>query len=53
MATQTVVESVGSTKESEGGLADWLRVVPQKFAEFLAEASRNCVAQTLGRVKSY
>ena len=48
-----MVESIGSTKESEGGLADWLRVVPQKFAEFLAEASRNCVVQTLGLVKSY
>ena len=53
MATQTVVESVGSAEESGGSLADRLWKVPQKFAEYLAEASRNCVAQALGLVKSY
>ena len=53
VAAQTVVESIGSSEESKGSLADRLRVVPQKFAEFLAETSRNCVAQTLGLVKSY
>ena len=39
--------------KSGGSLADWLRTVPQKFAEYLAETSRNCVAQALGLVKSY
>jgi len=53
VAAQTVVESIGSSEESEGSLADRLRVVPQKFAEYLAGTSRNCVAQALGLVKSY
>ena len=53
MAAQTVVESIGSSEESEGSLADRLRVVPQKFAQYLAGTSRNCVAQALGLVKSY
>ena len=53
MAAQTVVESIGSAEEFGGSLADRLQKVPQKFAEYLAEASRNCVAQTLGLVKSY
>ena len=53
VAAQTVVESVGSAEESDGGLADRLHKIPQKFAEYLAEASRNCVAQALGLVKSY
>ena len=53
MAAQTVVESVGSAEESDGSLAGRLQKVPQKFAEYLAEASRNCVAQALGLVKSY
>ena len=53
VAAQTVVGSVGSTEESDCSLADRLQKVPQKFAEYLAEASRNCVAQALGLVKSY
>ena len=53
VAAQTMVESVGSAEESNGSLADRLQKVPQKFAEYLAEASRNCVAQALGLVKSY
>jgi len=53
VAAQTVVESVGSAEESDGGLADRLQKVLQKFAEYLAEASRNCVAQPLDLVKSY
>ena len=53
MAAQTVVESVGSAEESDGSLVERLQKVPQKFAEYLAEASRNCVAQALGLVKSY
>ena len=53
VAAHTVVESVCSAKESGGSLADLLQKVPQKFAEYLAEASRNCVAQALGLVKSY
>ena len=53
MAAQTVVESVGSAEESDGSLADRLQKVPQKFAEYLAEASRNCVAHAIGLVKSY
>ena len=53
MAAQIVVESLGSAGESDGSLADWLQKVPQKFAEYLAEASRNCVAQALGLVKLY
>ena len=48
-----MVESIGSSEESEGSLADRLRVVPHKFAEYLAGTSRNCVAQALGLVKSY
>ena len=52
-AAQTVVESMGSAEDSGGSLADRLRGVPQKFAEYLAETSRNCVAQVLGLVKSY
>jgi len=43
-AAQTVVESMGSAEDSGGSLADWLRGVPQKFAEYLAETSSNCVA---------
>ena len=53
VAARTVVESVGSTEESDGNLSDRLRKVPQKFAEYLAETSRNCIAQALGLVKSY
>ena len=34
-------------------MADWLQKFPQKFADYLAEASRNCVAQALGLVKYY
>ena len=44
VVAQTVVESVGSAEESDGSLADRLQKVPQKFAEYLAEA--------LGLVKS-
>ena len=43
----------GSAEDSGGSLADRLRVVPQKFSEYLAETSRNYVAQALGLVKSY
>ena len=50
---QTVVELMGSAEDSGGSLADRLWVVPQKFAEYLAKISRNCVAQALGLVKSY
>ena len=53
MAAQAVVESIGSAEESSSSLADRLQRVTQKFAEYLAEASRNCVAQALGLVKSY
>ena len=53
MAAQTVVESVGSAGESDGSSADRLQKVPQKFAEYLAKAPRNCIAQALGLVKSY
>ena len=48
-----MVESVGLAEESSGSLADRLPKAPQKFAEYLAESSRNCVAQALGLVKSY
>ena len=48
-----MVESIGSAEESGGSLAEQLQRVPQKFAEYLAETSRNCVAQALGLVKSY
>jgi len=53
VAACTVVKPVDSTDESDGSLADRLQKVPQEFAEYLAEASRNCVAQALGLVKSY
>ena len=42
-----------SAEDSGGSFADQLRVVPLKFAEYLAETSRNCVAQALGLVKSF
>ena len=48
-----MVESVGSAEESNGSLADRLQKVPQKFAKYLADASRNCIAQAVGLVKSY
>ena len=48
-----MVEFVSLAKESGGSLADRLQRVPQKFVEYLAETSRNCVAQALGLVKSY
>ena len=48
-----MVKSVSSAEESDGNLADRLQKVPQKFAEYLAEASRNCVAQAVDLVKSY
>ena len=48
-----MVEFVGSAEESDGNLADRLRKVPQKFAEYLAETSRNCIAPAPGLVKSY
>ena len=44
VTARTVVEFVDSADESDGSLADRLQKVPQKFAEYLAEASRNCVA---------
>ena len=50
---QTVVESIELAKESGGSLADRLQRAPQKFTEFLAETSRNCIVQALGLVKSY
>ena len=53
VAAQTMVESIGSAEQSDCSLADRLQKVPQKFAEYLAEASRNCVAQALGLVKLY
>ena len=53
MVAQTVVELIGLAEESSGTLADRLQRAPQKFAEYLAETSRNCVAQALGLVKSY
>ena len=53
MTARTVVEFVDSADESDGSLVDWLQKIPQKFAEYLAKASRNCVAQALGLVKLY
>ena len=53
VAAQTVVDSIGPAEESGGSLADRLQRAPQKFVEYLAETSRNCVAQDLGLVKSY
>ena len=53
MAAQTVVESIGLAEESGGILADRLQRAPQMFAEYLAETSRNCIAQALRLVKSY
>ena len=53
MAAQTVVESVVSAGESDGSSADRLQKFPQKFAEYLAKASRNCIAQALGLVELY
>ena len=34
-------------------MTERLQRAPQKFVEYLAETSRNCVAQALGLVKSY
>ena len=53
VAAQTVVDSIGPTEESGSSLADRLQRAPQKFAEYLAKTSRNCVAQALRLVKSY
>ena len=53
VAAQTVVDSIGPAEESCSCLANRLQRVPQKFAEYLAETSRNCVAQALRLVKSY
>ena len=53
MAAQTVVDSIGPVEESGSSFTDRLQRVPHKFAEYLAETSRNCVAQDLGLVKSY
>ena len=53
MAAQTVVDSIGLAEESGSCLVDRLQRAPQKFAEYLAKASRSCVAQALGLVKSY
>jgi len=52
-AAQTIVDSIGLARESGSSLVDRLQRAPQKFAEYLAETSRNCVAQDLGLVKSY
>ena len=53
VAAQTVVDLVGPAEESGSSLADRLQRAPQKFAEYLAETSRNSVAHALGLVKSY
>ena len=53
VAAQTVVNSIGPGEESSSSLADRLQRAPQKFAEYLAETSRNSVAHALGLVKSY
>ena len=34
-------------------MTERLQRAPQKFVEYLAETSRNCVAQALGLVKSF
>jgi len=47
------VDSIGPVEESGSSLADRLQRAPQKFAKYLAETSRNCVAQALELVKSY
>ena len=47
------MDSIGPVEESGSSLADRLQRAPQKFAKYLAETSRNCVAQALGLVKSY
>ena len=52
-ASQTVVDLVDPAEDSSGSLVDRLQRAPQKFAEYLAETSRNCVVQALGLVKSY
>ena len=52
-AAQTVVNLVDPAEDSNSSLVDRLQRAPQKFAEYLAETSRNCVAQALGIVKSY
>ena len=52
-AAQTAVDLIGPAEESGSSLADRLQRAPQKFAEYLAKTSRNCVAQALGLVKSY
>jgi len=50
---QIVDDLVDPAEDSSGSLVDRLQRAPQKFAEYLAETSRNCVAQALGIVKSY
>ena len=52
-AAQAVVDLVDPVEDSSSNLIGRLQNAPQKIASYLAEASRNYVAQALGLVKSY
>ena len=53
MAAQAVVDLVDPVEDSSSNLIGRLQNAPQKIASYLAETSRNYVAQALGLVKSY
>ena len=52
-AAQAVVDLVDPVEDSSSNLIGRLQNAPQKIASYLAETSRNYVAQALGLVKSY
>ena len=52
-AAQAVVDLVDPVEDSSSNLICRLQNAPQKIASYLAETSRNYVAQALGLVKSY
>ena len=52
-AAQAVVDLVDPVEDSSSNLIGRLQNAPQKIASYLAETSKNYVAQDLGLVKSY
>ena len=52
-AAQAVVDLVDPVEDSSSNMIGRLRNAPQKIASYLAETSKNYVAQDLGLVKSY
>ena len=48
-----LVDPIESSSSTGSTLVEWLRKVPHQIVGYLAENSRNYVAQVLGHVKSY